>query len=58
MTNVAASLAKIAAMKEEEQQSGKRQRQIKSLKDKIAMGLGNEAVNKQKLELLLDEEEF
>ena len=58
MTNVAASLAKIAAMKEEEQQSGKRQRQIKSLKDKIAMGLGNEAVNKQKLELLLDEEEL
>ena len=55
ITNVATSLAKMAELKEEEQQAAKRQK-IEALKLKLTLGLGDESKNKQALEELLDEE--
>ena len=55
MTNVASSLAKIAALKEEEQASIKRQKKIANIRLKLEMNLGDEAKNKQDLLTLLDE---
>ena len=56
ITNVAASLAKMAELKEAEQQAGRRQKKIEALKLKLTLGLGDESKNKQALEELLDEE--
>ncbi|CAM9876396.1 unnamed protein product, partial [Ectocarpus fasciculatus] len=56
MTNVAASLAKLAAMKEAEQESSKRQKKIDALQLKLKLGLGNEAKIKATLDKLLDED--
>ena len=60
ITNVAASLAKMAELKQAEQQAeqqaAKRQKKIEALKLKLTLGLGDESKNKQALEELLDEE--
>ena len=56
ITNVATCLAKMAELKEAEQQAGKRQKKIEALNLKLTRGLGDEKTNKQALEELLDEE--
>ena len=56
ITNIATSLAKMAELKEAEQQAGKRQKKIEALKLKLTLGLGDENKNRQALEELLDEE--
>ncbi|CAB1097797.1 unnamed protein product [Ectocarpus sp. CCAP 1310/34] len=56
MTDVATNLAKLAAIKEAEQESKKRQKKIDALKTKLGLGIGDEATIKQTLSGLLDED--
>lgn len=56
MTNVAASLAKMAALREAEQVATKRQKKIDGLQIKLSLGTGDAANIKEALEKLLDEE--
>lgn len=56
MTNVATSLAKVAAIKEAEHESSKRRKKIDALKTKLELKIGDEAKIRQQIKDLLDEE--